>query len=205
EITAFFVDRDKVPGVKVGKKEDKMGLRSSDTATLILEEAVIPESNIIGKAGEGFKIFMQTLDGGRITIGSMALGLGQGALDDALAHVRKLGIGTLFDEQMLQERLANMGAELQAGRLLLYDAAVRRDAKLPYTRFSAMAKYFASEAAVRACVSALEILGAEGMRDHTRVARAFKDIKLCTIGEGTSQVQQLVIAREMLKEEAGGA
>src|SRR5205823_3082523 len=102
-ITAFFADRDKTPGLTVGKKEDKMGLRSSDTATLILQDAVLPDSNILGEEGQGFKIFMQTLDGGRITIGSMGLGLGQGALDDALqyAHDTRGLFKSLFDEQLI--------------------------------------------------------------------------------------------------------
>lgn len=201
QISAFFLDREKMPGISVGKKEDKMGLRSSDTATLILQDAVVPHKNILGEEGQGFKIFMQTLDGGRITIGSMALGLGQGALDEALDYARDVKglFKSLTEDQLTLEALAVMGTELQAARLLLYDAAIRRDAKLPYTQFSSMAKYFASEAAERACVRTAELLGLERLDPWSRVARAFKDIKLCTIGEGTTEVQKLVTAREMLK------
>ncbi|HEY4002861.1 MAG TPA: acyl-CoA dehydrogenase family protein [Candidatus Xenobia bacterium] len=203
QISAFFLDREKMPGITISKKEDKMGLRASDTCTVVLQDVKVPEAHMLGEEGQGFKIFMQTLDGGRITIGSMALGLGQGALDEAVLWVNQQegGFKSILDDQLTLEALSVMRTELQAGRLLLYDAAVRRDARLPYTEFSSMAKFFASEAAVRACNAAIEVMGEAGLREGTRVVRAYRDIKLCTIGEGTTEVQKLVIAREMLRQQ----
>jgi butyryl-CoA dehydrogenase len=203
-ISAFFVPRD-LPGVAVTKHEDKLGLRASDTSTLILEDARVPESHILGTEGEGFKIFMQTLDNGRISIGAMALGLGQAALDETLrfAHEQMGLFKSMFDEQQTLAAIADMATEIAAARMMVYGAARLKDGGLPHTEEAAMAKFYASEAAMRATDRCLDVLGRGGPIPHDCLAsRAFRDVKLCTIGEGTSEVQRLVISRELLRSYA---
>lgn len=203
-ITALFVPRD-LPGVTVTKHEDKLGLRASDTSVVVYDNVAVPVANVLGTEGEGFKIFMQTLDNGRISIAAMSLGLGQAALDETLRFAHgQLGLFKgLFDEQQTLATIADMATDLVAARQMVYTAAKLKDAGLPHTQEAAMAKFFASEAAMRATDRALDVLGRAGLITHDCLAsRAFRDIKLCTIGEGTSEVQRLVIAREMLRRYA---
>ncbi len=200
-ITAFFVPRD-LPGVMVSKHEDKMGLRASDTSTVILEDARVPADHILGREGEGFHIFMRTLDNGRISIGAMALGLAQCALDEALAYAHSsLGLfKSLFEEQETLALIADTATELASARMLVYAAACLKDAGMTHTQEASMGKFHAGEVAMRATDRVLNLLGREGGLDHDApAARAFRDVKLCTIGEGTAEVQRLVISREMLR------
>lgn len=203
-ITAFFVPRD-LAGVKVTRHEDKLGLRASDTSTLVLEDVRVPSSLVLGSEGEGFKIFMQTLDNGRISIGAMSVGLAQAALDESVRFAHdQLGLfKTMFDEQETLATLADLATEISAARMMVYAAARLKDGGLPHTQEASMAKLFASEVAMRATDRALNVLGRGGGIAHDCLAsRAFRDIKLCTIGEGTSEVQRLVISRELLRSYA---
>lgn len=203
-ISAFFVPRH-LPGLTVLKHEDKLGLRASDTSVLALEDVRVPASNILGTEGEGFKIFMKTLDNGRISIGAMAVGLAQCALDEALRYAtERLGLfKTLFDEQEVLQLIADSATEIVAARTLVYQAARLKDLGLPHTQEAAMGKFLASEVAMRACDKVLVLLGRDGQILHNcPTSRAWRDAKLCTIGEGTSEVQRLVIAREMLRQYA---
>lgn len=198
-ISAFLVERD-TPGFSFGKKEDKLGLRASATGTLILDGCRLPRENMLGERGQGFVYFMQTLDGGRITIGAMALGLARAALDEL---VRVLGSrdleGDVFAHEYTLAPLAEMGAEIAAARGMIYNAALQKDRGPRWTLDGAMAKWLASEVAMRATSRAVELLGPEALRHDSIAARAFRDAKLCTIGEGTNEIQRVVIAREMLK------
>lgn len=200
-ISAFFVPRD-LPGVQVSKHEDKLGLRASDTSTVILEDARVSGSYMLGREGEGFKIFMQTLDNGRISIGAMALGLAQCGLDAALAYAHgRLGLfKSMFEEQETLALLAESATEIASARLMIQGVARLKDAGLPHTQEAAMAKFHASEVAMRVTDRCLTLLGRDGsLRHDSPAARAFRDVKLCTIGEGTSEVQRLVISRELLR------
>ncbi len=201
-ITTFIMEKD-FPGYAVGKKENKLGLRGSDTAFLHFDDMKVPDENLLGKIGDGFKQMLITLDGGRISIGAMALGLGQGALDCALKYAadRKQFGKPIAYNQAIQHKLADSDMELQAARLLIYDCAQRKDAGEKFTKFSAMCKLYASEVGRRAAERALDILGGVGYYTGPYPAeRIWRDVKLCEIGEGTSEIQRLVIAREMLKE-----
>ncbi len=201
-ITTFIMEKD-FPGYAVGKKENKLGLRGSDTAFLHFDDMKVPDENLLGKIGDGFKQMLITLDGGRISIGAMALGLGQGALDCALRYSadRKQFGKPISYNQAIQHKLADTEMELQAARLLIYDCAQRKDAGEKFTRFSAMCKLYASEAGRRAAERALDILGGVGYYTGTFPAeRIWRDVKLCEIGEGTSEIQRLVIARDLLKD-----
>lgn len=199
-ITSFVLEKD-MDGYSVGKKENKMGLRGSDTAFLHFDDLRISDDYRLGEIGQGFKQMLITLDGGRISIGAMALGLGQGALDSALEYANKREqfgkpIGHF---QAIQHRLADMATELQAARLMIYEAAMLKDAKRPFTQQSAMCKLYASEVATRAASTAMTVMGAISYYDEYPVERIWRDVKLCEIGEGTSEIQRLVIARELLK------
>jgi len=200
-ITSFILEKD-WPGYAVGKKENKLGLRGSDTAFLHFDDLKVPLENQLGEVGEGFKQALITLDGGRISIGAMALGLGQGALDVALKYASKrVQFGKPISyNQAIQHRLADMATEIQAARLMIYEAAVLKDADMPFSRQSAMCKLYASEVATRAAASALTVLGSIGyLTGPYPVERIWRDVKLCEIGEGTSEIQRLVIARDLLK------
>ncbi|NDD27206.1 MAG: acyl-CoA dehydrogenase [Proteobacteria bacterium] len=200
-ITALFVPRD-LPGITVTKHEDKLGLRASDTSVIVFDNVRVPASNVLGTEGQGFKIFMQTLDNGRISIAAMSLGLGQAALDEMLRFAHgELGLfKSLFDEQATLAAIADTATDVAAARQMVYTAARLKDLGLPHTQEAAMAKFFASEVAMRATDRALDVLGRGGLISHDCLAsRAFRDIKLCTIGEGTSEVQRLVISRELLR------
>lgn len=200
-ITTFILEQE-WEGYTVGKKENKLGLRGSDTAFLHFDDLRVPLENQLGEQGQGFKQMLITLDGGRISIGAMALGLGQGALDCALKYAAKREqFGKpIAANQGIQHRLADMATTLQAARLMVYEAAVMKDANVPYSRQSAMCKLYASEVATKAAAEAMTVLGSIGYYTGPYPAeRIWRDVKLCTIGEGTSEIQRLVIARDLLK------
>ncbi len=198
-ITAFLVERD-TPGFSVGKKEDKLGMRASDTAQLLMEDVRVPQDQVLGEVGAGFKNFMVTLDGGRISIGALALGLAEGAHQFALEYAKeRTAFGkSIADFQAIQWMLADAATEIEAARLLVYEAAHLKDVGQPYGTQSAMAKLFASEMAMRVTNNAIQILGGYGYCRDYPVERFYRDAKLCTIGEGTSEVQRIVISRAVL-------
>ena len=199
-ISAFIVEKD-TPGFKLGSKDEKLGTRGSDWAELYFEDCRIPAENLVGEEGSGFKFFMKTLDGGRISIGAMGLGIAQGALDKAVAYAqeREQFGRPLIKFGAIQEKLATMATEVEAARHLVYTAARLKIAKKPYSQQAAMAKLYASEVAVRAAREAVQIFGGNGFSREYPVERYFRDAKLCEIGEGTSEVQRLVIARNLCK------
>jgi alkylation response protein AidB-like acyl-CoA dehydrogenase len=199
-LSAFVVEKG-TKGFRPGKKEDKLGLRASDTSELIFEDCEIPEENLLGAEGEGFVDAMRVLDGGRISIAALALGIGRGALDAALGYVKeRRQFGKAIAEfQGIQWKLADMATELDAARLLTQRAAVLKDAGRKVTRESSMAKLFASEMAVRICNETVQLFGGYGFIKDYPAEKFYRDVKLCTIGEGTSEIQRMVIAREILK------
>jgi len=199
-LSAFVVEKG-TKGFRPGKKENKLGLRASDTSELIFEDCEIPEENLVGIEGEGFIDAMRVLDGGRISIAALALGIGRGALDSALKYVkerRQFG-KSIAEFQGIQWKLADMATELDAARLLTQRAAVLKDAGRKVTRESSMAKLFSSEVAVRICDDAVQLFGGYGFIKDYPAEKYYRDVKLCTIGEGTSEIQRMVIAREILK------
>lgn len=204
EISAFVVEKG-APGLKYGVKEVKLGMRASDTRVLHFEDMRIPRGNLLGgeeQRGEGFKRFMATLEGGRISVGAISVGLAQGALDRALSYSRQreaFGV-PIGDLGAVSHRLANMATETHAARLMVYDAALRKDRGLRFAREASMAKLYASEAASRVTDSAIQILGGYGYTREYEVERMYRDAKLCEIGEGTSEIQRLIIARSITKE-----
>ncbi len=191
-----------IDGVRSGKKEDKMGWRASDTRELLLEDALVPGENLLGPEGRGFINFMQTLDAGRIGIAGLSLGLAEGAFDSAVRYTSGTAKGskTLYDDQQVQFALAEMATDIEAGRHLTYHAAWLKDQGLPFSKEAAMAKLFCSELAMRATLRAIQVMGPAGYTDAYPVERHARDAKICEIGEGTSEVQKLVIARHVLKE-----
>ena len=199
-LSAFVVEKG-TQGFSAGKKENKLGLRASDTSELIFEDCEIPEENLLGAEGEGFIDAMRVLDGGRISIAALSLGIARGALDAALKYVKeRRQFGKAIAEfQGIQWKLADMATELDAARLLTQRAAVLKDAGRKVTRESSMAKLFASEVAVRICDEAVQLFGGYGFIKDYPVEKFYRDVKLCTIGEGTSEIQRMVIAREILK------
>src|ERR1700684_1112439 len=199
-LSAFVVEKG-TAGFRPGKKENKLGLRASDTSELVFEDCEIPQENLLGVEGEGFVDAMRVLDGGRISIAALALGIGRGALDAALKYVkeRKQFGKAIAEFQGIQWKLADMATELDAARLLTQRAAVLKDAGRKVTRESAMAKLFASEVAVRICDEAVQLFGGYGFIKDYPAKKYYRDVKLCTIGEGTSEIQRMVIAREILK------
>ncbi len=188
-------------GVRAGKKEDKMGWRASDTRELILEDVVVPEENRLGAEGEGFINFMKTLDSGRIGIAALSLGLAQGAFESAVRFVggREQFGRKLKDFQGIQFTLADMATEITAARHLVYHAAWLRQNGRSFTDAAAMAKLYASELAMRTTTRAVQLHGAYGYTTDYPVERMMRDAKICEIGEGTSEVQRMVIARSILK------
>jgi len=193
---------DFLAGVQAGKKEDKMGWRASDTRELLLENVLVPQANRIGDEGKGFINFMKTLDAGRIGIAGLSLGLAQGAFDVAFAYAQKREqFGKkIWDFQAIQFRLADLATELQAARHLTYHAAWLKDQGRPFSKEAAMAKLYASELCMKATIQAVQVLGGVGYTDAYPVERMLRDAKVCEIGEGTSEVQKLVIGRLLLKE-----
>ena len=198
-ISAFVVEKG-TKGFRAGKKENKLGLRASDTSELIFEECEIPVENLIGKQGEGFKDAMRVLDGGRISIAALSLGMARGALDAAVKYAQqRRQFGKAISEfQAIQFKLADMATQLDAAWLLTMRAAQMKDAGLRVTRESSMAKLFASEAACRICDEGVQIHGGYGFIKDYPAEKFYRDVKLCTIGEGTSEIQRMVIARELL-------
>ncbi len=199
-ISAFLVERG-TQGFSVDRKENKLGLRGSDTAGLVFEDCRLPEENLLGKEGEGFKYFMETLNGGRISIAAMALGIAQGAFDEAVRFIQeRKAFGKKISEfQITQFRIADMATWIEAARHLVYSAARLKDAKLPFVKESSMAKLYASEIATKCCEYAIQLHGGYGYCRDYPVERMWRDAKLCEIGEGTSEIQRLVIARELIK------
>jgi len=199
-LSAFVVEKG-TKGFRPGKKENKLGLRASDTSELIFEDCEIPAENLLGVEGEGFVDSMRVLDGGRISIAALSLGIARGALDAATKYVKeRRQFGKAIAEfQGIQWKLADMATELDAARLLTQRAAVLKDSGRTVTRESAMAKLFASEVAVRICNEAVQLFGGYGFIKDYPAEKFYRDVKLCTIGEGTSEIQRMVIARELLK------
>jgi butyryl-CoA dehydrogenase len=201
EISNFIVPTD-APGFSVGRAYRKMGWHASDTRELVFEDCRIPADCQLGELGRGAAQFLAVLDGGRIGIAALSVGLAQGCLDLALDYARRrVAFGRpIASYQAIQTKLADLATEIQAARLLYYHAARVRDAGRPYTKEAAMAKLFASEVAVRAADAALQIYGGIGYLEETPVPRFYRDAKILTIGEGTSEIQRLVIARHLLGE-----
>ena len=201
DIHAFLVERD-TPGLTVAKKEDKMGLRASDTVSIDLEDVRIPADNLLGAEGDGFKIAMAALDGGRIGIAFQALGIGAACLSAAIkyAKVREQFGKSLLAQPVLAEKIADMGSELAASRLQALHAAWLKDQGRPFTKEAAMAKVLATEAAWRAADSAVQIHGGYGYCREYAVERYLRDVRVTRIYEGTSEIQRLVIARQLAKE-----
>ena len=199
-ISAFVVDLHQ-PGIRAGKKENKLGLRASDTATLVMEECRIPKENLLGPLGTGFTQAMQVLDGGRISIAALALGMAQGAYDCALDYSRQREqFGKPISEfQSIQNYLADMATEIDAARLLTWRAGWMKDRGMKVTKESAMCKLYAAEVSVRVANLAVQIHGGYGFTKDFKAEKFYRDVKLCTIGEGTSEIQRMVIARQLLK------
>jgi len=198
-ISAFIVEKG-WEGFKTGKKENKLGMRASDTAELIFENLEVPAENLIGEEGQGFKQCMKILDGGRIAIAALSLGIAQGALDASLKYSqeRKQFGKSLSEFQGIQFKLADMATEISAARLLTYKAASMKDQGKEINLSAAMAKFYASEIATKATNEAIQIHGGYGFIKEFPVEKLYRDVKLMTIGEGTSEVQKMVIARNML-------
>jgi alkylation response protein AidB-like acyl-CoA dehydrogenase len=198
-ISAFVVEKG-TKGFRPGRKENKLGLRASDTSELIFEDCEIPAENLIGKEGEGFKDAMRVLDGGRISIAALSLGMARGALDAAMKYAQeRRQFGKAISEfQAIQFKLADMATELDAAWLLTMRAAQMKDAGKKVTLESAMAKLYASEAACRICDEGVQIHGGYGFIKDYPAEKFYRDVRLCPIGEGTSEIQRMVIARELL-------
>ena len=200
-LSAFIVEKG-TKGFRPGKKENKLGLRASDTAEMIFEDCEIPAENLLGKEGDGFIDSMRVLDGGRISIAALSLGIGQGAYDCALDYSkeRKQFGKPIAEFQAIQWKLADMATELEAARLLTMRAADMKDKGMKTTQESSMAKLYASEVAVRCANESVQIHGGYGFIKDYPAEKYYRDVKLCTIGEGTSEIQRLVIARQLLKD-----
>jgi alkylation response protein AidB-like acyl-CoA dehydrogenase len=200
-LSAFIVDKG-AKGFRPGKKENKLGLRASDTAELIFEDCVIPAENLLGKEGDGFIDAMRVLDGGRISIAALSLGMAEGAYEAALKYSKqRKQFGKAISEfQAIQWKLADMATEIEAAKLLTFRAASLKDAGSKSTLESSMAKLYASEVAVRCANEGVQIHGGYGFVKDYPAEKFYRDVKLCTIGEGTSEVQRLVIARQLLRD-----
>ena len=199
-ITAFVVERG-TPGFKAGKKENKLGMRASETAEMIFEDCRIPADNILGNEGEGFIQAMKILDGGRISIGALALGIAKGAYEASVkyAQERQQFGQPIAKFQAISFKLADMATKIQAAELLLRKAAHLKNNGEKVTKVSAMAKYYASEISVQIATDSIQVFGGYGYTKDFPVEKFYRDSKLCTIGEGTSEIQKLVIAREIMK------
>jgi alkylation response protein AidB-like acyl-CoA dehydrogenase len=200
-ISAFILEKE-TPGFRVGKKENKLGMRASATGEVLFNDCHLPESQLLGKPGEGFVDSLRILDGGRISIAALALGTAQGAFEAALKYSKqRKQFGRFISEfQAIQHKLADMATDIEAARWLIYSAGAKKDAGKRITKESAMAKLFASEMAVKVADQALQIHGGYGFIKDYPVEKFYRDVKLCTIGEGTSEIQRLVIARQLLRE-----
>lgn len=198
--TAFVVERG-TAGFRGGKKENKLGMRASETAEMIFENCIIPDANRLGETGDGFKQAMKVLDGGRISIASLSLGIAKGAYDAALQYAQERH---QFDKpiasfQGISFKLADMATEIQAAELLILEACDTKERGEAVTKLAAMAKYYASEVAVKVSNDAVQVFGGYGYTKDFPVEKYYRDAKLCTIGEGTSEIQKLVISREVLR------
>ena len=199
-MTAFVVEKG-TPGFTGGKKENKLGMRASETACLFFDNCRVPESNILGEVGEGFVQSMKILDGGRISIAALSLGIAKGATNAAIkySHEREQFGKKIADFQAIGFKLADMETEIYAAELMIRHCGSLKDQGLKVTKESAMVKYYASEMAVRACTEGIQIHGGYGFTKDYPAEKYFRDVKLCTIGEGTSEIQKLVISREISK------
>jgi len=200
-LSAFIVEKG-TQGFRPGKKENKLGLRASDTAELIFEDCLIPAENLLGRENDGFIDAMQVLDGGRISIAALSLGMAEGAYEAALKYSKqRRQFGKAISEfQAIQWKLADMATEIEAAKLLTLRAAAMKDAGMKTTLESSMAKLYASEVAVRCANEGVQIHGGYGFIKDYPAEKFYRDVKLCTIGEGTSEIQRLVIARQLLKD-----
>jgi alkylation response protein AidB-like acyl-CoA dehydrogenase len=199
-ISAFIVERG-TAGFSVARKENKLGVRASDTAALVFDDCFVPEENLIGEAGQGFVQAMKVLDGGRVSIAALAVGIAQGAYEAALRYAKeRYQFGRPITEfQAIQFKLADMATEIDAARLLTYRAALMKNEGKPTTKESSMAKLFASEVAVRAAEASVQIHGGYGYIKDYPAEKFWRDSKICTIGEGTSEIQRTVIARQIIR------
>src|ERR1700744_597024 len=199
-ISALVIEKG-TPGFTHGKKENKLGMRASETTELIFDNCRVPKENLLGAEGEGFKQAMKVLDGGRISIAALSLGIAKGAFDAAVAYAkeRKQFGQAIANFQGISFKLADMATEIEAAELLVMQAADLKNRHQPVTKQAAMAKYYASEVAVRTATEAVQIFGGYGYTKDFPVEKFYRDSKLCTIGEGTSEIQKIVIAREVLK------
>jgi alkylation response protein AidB-like acyl-CoA dehydrogenase len=200
-ISAFILEKG-MNGFRAGKQENKLGLRASDTSELIMEDVKVPEENLLGEEGVGFKQAMKTLDGGRISIGALGLGMAQGAFEAAVKYAKqRQAFGQpIAEHQGIKWKLADMQVQVEAARLLIYKAANLKDQGLPYAKAASMAKLFSSEVACRVADEAVQVLGGYGYVKDYPVEKYYRDVKLCTIGEGTSEIQRMVIGRYVLGE-----
>ena len=204
-ISAFIIEKG-TPGFRPGKKENKLGMRASDTSEVVFSDCLVPEENLLGKPGDGFVNSLQVLDGGRISIAALALGMAQGACDAATKYAkeRKQFGKPIGEFEAIQFKLADMATEIAAARMLVYHAAWLADRSaagggaIRFTRESSMAKLYASEVAVRVANEAVQVFGGYGFIKDYPAEKFYRDVKLCTIGEGTSEIQRLVIARQIL-------
>lgn len=199
-MTAFVIEKG-TPGFSSGKKEDKLGMRASETAELIFSDCRVHQDNVLGNVGEGFIQAMKILDGGRISIASLALGIAKGAYEASVKYSKEREqFGKSISEfQAIAFKLADMATDIEAAELLIFEAADLKDRHKEVTKVSAMAKYYASEVSVRVSTDAVQIFGGYGYTKDFPVEKYYRDSKLCTIGEGTSEIQKLVISREILK------
>jgi hypothetical protein len=199
-MTAFVIEKG-TPGFTSGKKEDKLGMRASETAELIFDNCKIPEGNILGSVGDGFVQAMKVLDGGRISIAALGLGIAKGAYQAALQYSKEREqFGKPISHfQAIAFKLADMATEIEASELLIYNAADKKNKGKQMTLEGAIAKYYSSEVAVKVSADAVQVLGGYGYTKDFPVERFYRDSKLCTIGEGTSEIQKLVIAKQILK------
>jgi len=199
-ISAFIVEKG-FEGFSVGKKENKLGMRSSDTCELVFDNCKVPAANLIGKEGEGFKQCMQILDGGRISIAALSVGIAQAALEHSVKYSkqRKQFGKSLSEFQGIQFKIADMATEVEAARLLTYKAAVMRDEGKDFKFAASLAKYYASEIACKATNEAIQIHGGYGFIKEFPVEKLYRDVKLTTIGEGTSEVQKMIMARALVE------
>jgi len=201
-ITAFLIDLKTTAGVSIGKKEEKLGICGSPTSSIILEDVRVGRDSVLGEIGQGFKVAMMTLDGGRIGIGAQAVGIGRAALEDSLRYSKEretFGV-KIAEHQTIQNYLADMSVQVDGARLMVLHAAKRKDRGLPYGRQAAQAKLYASEIAVAAALKGIQIHGGYGYVKEFNVERYLRDAKITEIYEGTSEIQRLVIASHLLKD-----
>jgi alkylation response protein AidB-like acyl-CoA dehydrogenase len=200
-MTAFVIEKG-TPGFSSGKKENKLGMRASETAELIFDNCRVPKENILGEIGEGFIQSLKVLDGGRISIGALSVGIAKGAYEAALKYSKeRVQFGKpIASFQGVSFKLADMATEIEASELLIHKAAYLKNNKKPMTKIGAMAKMYASEACVKIANEAVQVHGGYGYTKDFPVEKFYRDSKLCTIGEGTTEIQKVVISRKILKD-----